>query len=141
KPLMRRMVVDTILSVILIAITAPFGLIWVAASRVVHGLLYIVIYAPLMRDILGMRWRDLASVTARSALATLAAVAPLLASYILWAPPAQTGFAQAFTMIGSGMALWLMTLQLTAHPLRDEILDLGTVALTRLRRPPVPAIR
>lgn len=141
KPLMRRMVVDTILSVILIAITAPFGLIWVAASRVVHGLLYIVIYAPLMRDMLGMRWRDLASVTARSALATLAAVAPLLASYILWAPPAQTGFAQAFTMIGSGMALWLMTLHLTAHPLRDEILDLGTVALTRLRRPPVPAIR
>lgn len=141
KPLMRRMVVDTVLSVILIAVTAPFGLIWVAASRVVHGLLYIAIYAPLMRDMLGMRWRDLASVTARSALATLAAVAPLLASYVLWAGPAQTGFVQASTMVAVGIMLWLATLHLTAHPLHDEIVDLGSSLLARMRRSPVPATR
>jgi len=138
KPLMRRMVIDTALSVVLIAITAPFGLVWVAISRVIHGLLYIAIYAPLMRDMLGMRWRDLASVTARSALATGAAVGPLLASYAFWAGPAETGFVQAAAMTISGIILWLATLHLTAHPLRDEIVDLASIVFSRFRRAPAP---
>lgn len=141
KPLMRRMVIDTVLSVILIAMTAPFGLVWVAASRVVHGLLYIIVYAPLMRDMLGLRWRDLASVSARSALATLAAVGPLLASYALWAGPADTGLVQALSMIACGIALWLATIFLTAHPLRAEIIDLAANMPGRLHRPPSTATR
>lgn len=139
KPLMRRMVADTVLSVLLIAITAPFGLVWVAASRVIHGVLWVIIYAPLMRDILGLRWAEMGSVAARSAIASLAAIAPLLVSYVMWDGPSNAGFVQAAAMVLAGGLLWLASLWLTAHPLRHEIHDLFTTLISRLR-PPAKAI-
>lgn len=136
KPLMRRMIADTILSVILIALTAPFGLVWVAISRVVHGVVWVAIYAPLMRTILGLRWREMGAVAARSAIASLAAVAPLLASYSLWDGPGSAGFGQIASMVAAGIALWFAALALTSHPLYSEIHDLGSAVVARLRRTP-----
>lgn len=141
RPLMRRMVSDTVLSVILIALTAPFGLEWVAISRVIHGVLWVIIYAPLMREMLDLRWRDLASVGARSALGSLAAVAPLLASYALWDGPGTLGFVQAASMVALGILLWLGALRALAHPLHDEIADLAGILLARLRSIRQPAMR
>ncbi len=141
KPLMRRMILDTILSVMLIALTAPFGLEWVAISRIIHGALWVVIYAPLMRAMLGLRWRDLGLVAGRSGLTTLAAVAPLLVSYVMWDGPAQIGFAQAGSMVGLGIVLWLATLRLVAHPLQDEIVDLARGLLGQIRNTRKPVLR
>ncbi len=141
KPLMRRMILDTVLSVILIALTAPFGLEWVAISRVIHGALWVIIYAPLLRGMLGLRWRDLGSVAGRSALATLAAVAPLLISYAVWNGPAQIGFTQAGSMAGLGVLLWLVTLRLVAHPLHDEIADIASGLVSHIRTARKPVLR
>lgn len=121
KGLIHRNIVETAASVLLIAASAPFGLRWVAISRFAHGLLWIAIYAPFMRRMLGFRWRDLALVYLRSSLATMAAVAPLLASYVLWHPPGETGIVQAASMIGAGILCWLITLRLTGHGLFAEI--------------------
>ncbi len=138
KGLIHRNILETVASVLLIALSAPFGLRWVAISRFAHGLLWIAIYAPFMRDMLGFRWRELALVYLRSALATLAAVGPLLASYALWHPASETGIVQALSMIAAGIACWLVTLRLTGHALFAEITGmLGEIlaALTYRRAP------
>lgn len=139
KPLMRRMVLETIVSVVLIGLTAPFGLKWVAISRVVHGVFWVIIYAPLLKQVLDLRWRELGLIALRSAIVTIAAVAPLLASYSLWNGPAQTGLLQASSMIGAGVALWFIALRLIGHPLFDEIAHLATGLVASLRRTPAPS--
>ena len=121
KGLIHRNIAETVASVLLIAVAAPFGLAWVAISRLVHGLIWIVIYAPFMRDMLDFRWRDLGAVYARSLLATLAAVGPLLASYALWHGPVECGIGQAAAMVLAGVICWLTSLRLTRHPLFAEM--------------------
>lgn len=125
KGLIHRNVAETVASLVLIAIAAPFGLLWVAISRFVHGLVWIAIYAPFLREMLALRWRDLGGVYWRSLLATMAAVAPLLGSYALWHGPEQTGIVQAGSMVLAGIALWLAALRLTGHALYAEILGLA----------------
>ena len=139
KGLIHRNVAETVASVLLIALAAPFGLVWVAVSRFVHGLLWMAIYAPFMRDMLGFRWRELAAVYARSLLATGAAVAPLLASYALWHGPADCGIGQAIAMVLIGISLWLLTLRLTGHPLFAEMAAMLREILAAMptRRTPV----
>ncbi|WP_333840225.1 oligosaccharide flippase family protein [Novosphingobium sp.] len=121
RALIRRNVIETMLSVALIIATAPFGLAWVAVSRLVHGLLAIVIYAPFMRRMLDFRWQALAAVYGQSLAVTVAAVAPLLASYALWAGPMQCGLAQAAGMVLAGIVCWLATMRLVRHPLLAEM--------------------
>jgi O-antigen/teichoic acid export membrane protein len=121
KGLIHRNIIETAASVLLIAVSAPFGLLWVAISRFAHGLLWVAIYAPFMRRMLGFGWRELLMVYLRSSAATLAAVTPLLVSYALWHGPARTGFVQAVTMVLAGMACWLVTLRIVRHPLYGEI--------------------
>ncbi|MDF8332735.1 oligosaccharide flippase family protein [Novosphingobium cyanobacteriorum] len=121
KGLLHRNLAETVASVVLLALAAPFGLAWVAASRLAHGVLWVVVYAPFMREMLGFSWRDLASVWLRSAAVTVAAVAPLLLSYALWAPAARSGLAQNALMVFAGVALWLAMLRIVRHPLFAEI--------------------
>lgn len=119
--LIRRMVFEMIVSVTLVALAAPFGIGWVAASRLAHGLIWIAIYAPFMRALLGFAWRDLLDIYARSMAAAAAAVAPLLASYALWRGPQDASIAQALGGAAAGVACWLVALSLLRHPLFAEI--------------------
>jgi len=121
RGLIHRYFAETALSVLLLAMAAPFGLRWVAISRFVHGLLWILLYAPFMLEMMGLRLRALLRVYMQSMVATLAAVAPLLASYILWHGPAETGFLQAASGTLAGIALWLAALWLMRHPLFYEM--------------------
>lgn len=121
RSLLRRTILDTVASVVLLAISAPFGLLWVAISRFAHGLLFIAIYAPMMRKVLDFRWRDLAVVYVRSLLATAAAVAPVLVSYKLWQPAAEAGFVQMLITTAIGGVCWLVTLRIVGHPLFGEL--------------------
>lgn len=120
--LVRRNVVDTAASLLLVLASAPFGLMWVAISRVVHGVLWVAIYAPFMRAMLGLSWRDLGAVYVRSLAATVAAVAPLLADYALCGGPGDTGIAQAGAMVLAGIACWFAVLRATRHPLHAELM-------------------
>lgn len=121
RELIHRNIVETVLSVGLIIVSAPFGLAWVAVSRFVHGLVWMVIYAPFMRTMLDFGWRDLARIYGQSLLATMAAVAPLLASYALWAGPDRCSLGQAALMVATGIGCWLLVLRLVRHPLLGEI--------------------
>jgi O-antigen/teichoic acid export membrane protein len=140
--LIRRNLIETAISVLLIAIAAPFGLGWVAISRFVHGLIWIAIYAPFMRAMLDFSWRDLMRVWAKSLAATLAAIAPLLASYVLVHPPAEAGLLQLGLATLAGVILWFAVLALTRHPLLAEITGmLRTLRSAAIRPRPVTASR
>jgi O-antigen/teichoic acid export membrane protein len=60
RELVRRSLLDAAVSIILLALAAPFGLAWIAVSRLAHGVATIAIYASMMRSMLGYSSRDLA---------------------------------------------------------------------------------
>lgn len=134
KSLIRRNIVETAASVLLLALSAPFGLLWVAISRFAHGLIFMIIYAPMMQEMLGFRWRDLALIYARSLLATGAAVAPVLISYLVWHPASEAGLVQMASMVTAGGVCWLMTLRLGGHPLYGEIAAMTEEIAASLRQ-------
>jgi O-antigen/teichoic acid export membrane protein len=115
---------EMVISVLLLAIAAPYGLAWVAISRIATGFAFVAIYAPLMRSMLSFAWRDLAVIYLRSAVATVAAIAPSIAFYRIWDAPGQTGFAQMLSAAGLGAIGWLAALWLLRHPLLQEIVAL-----------------
>ncbi len=133
RGLIRRNLADTAASVALIVVAAPFGLTWIALSRLAHGLIWIVLYAPFLREMIGFSWRDLAAVYARSALATVAAVLPLLAIYAFWQTPAELSFGALLGGTGLGVLCWLAALRLTGHSAFDEIVALAMPVMRRMR--------
>ncbi len=139
RGLIHRNIVETVLSVGLIIAAAPFGLVAVAISRFVHGLIWMVIYAPFMRAMLDFSWSSLARIYGQSLAVTAAAVAPLLASYALWAGPGACGLGQVFAMVAAGILCWLVVMRLTRHPLLGEVLGLlgEIVAALPWRKQPV----
>lgn len=142
KRLVRFNIYETIASVLLLALAAPFGLIWVAVSRLAHGLFWIATYAPFLREILEVRWPDLLRIWAKSLIGTVAAVAPVLAGYALWHGPAEAGLGQLALGVGGGVLAWLATLGLVRHPLFAEIAAIVTAARSAIApRPSVQSNR
>ena len=140
RQLIRRYIAESATSVLLLALTAPFGLLWVAISRMIHGLLFVAIYAGLMKDMLGFAWKGLAVIYLQSAGATLAALLPTAALYILWDGPAQAGFLQLALSALLGALCWLPALKLLRHPAYQEVVSLAGHLLHALtRRKPAPA--
>ena len=128
RQLVRYNIYETIASVLLLALAAPFGLVWVAASRVAHGLYWIAVYAPFLREITGLSWRELMKIWGKSLAGTLAAIAPVLASYCWWQGPAEAGLGQLGLAVASGVLAWIVTLALIRHPLFGEITALAADA-------------
>lgn len=122
--LIRRMVIETIASIALLAAAAPFGIEWVAASRLAHGLFWIALYAGFMRAMTAFAWGEMLRVYAKSGFATLAAVAPLLAGFAVWAGPAEAGIAQCLGGVVAGIACWALALFALRHPLFAELTGL-----------------
>ncbi len=135
RQLVRYNIYETIASVLLLALAAPFGLVWVAASRVAHGLYWVAVYAPFLREITQLSWPALLKVWGKSLAGTLAAIAPVLASYIWWNGPAEAGLGQLTLAVVAGVLAWLATLALIRHPLFGEI----TALLADVRA--IPAAR
>jgi O-antigen/teichoic acid export membrane protein len=112
---------ETVICVILVISAAHISLQAVAIAMFVHGIASVAIYAPMMRDMLGFRWRELFTVWAKSAAVTVAATLPVLASYALWQGPQQAGAVQVFGGALAGVAAWFVALRLVGHSLYDEI--------------------
>ncbi len=140
RQLIRRYVAESTTSVLLLAVAAPFGLVWVAISRLIHGLLFVVIYVGLMKDMLGFAWKGLAVIYLQSAGATLAALGPAVLFYAIWDGPAQAGLAQLALSGLLGAFCWLIALRLLRHPAYKEVVDLaGHLLHALIRRRPAPA--
>lgn len=134
--LVRLYIIDTIVSVAMLALAAPFGLGWVAISRLAHGLFWVVLFMPFMKGMLQFSWRELAVVWSKSAAVTLAAIAPVLLAYALWRSPQQLGVPAALSLPLLGIACWLIALRATRHPLLTELLGLmGDLRSALVRKP------
>lgn len=130
--LVRLTLVDTALSLALLASAAPFGLHWIAISRLAHGLIGIPLYWGLMCDMLGVRTRDILAIQLRSGFAAFSAVLPALAFYRWWDAPATAGAAQLAVSAVTGVLAWLIALRLLRHPAFAEIIGLANHVLAPL---------
>jgi O-antigen/teichoic acid export membrane protein len=123
RTLLKLNVLDTIASVGLLVLASMWSLEAAALSRVAYGIVWLAIYAALMRRLTGFRWRDMADIYARSAAATASTVAPLLLLYS-WVPPARVDFPTLAAAAALGGLSWLAALFLVRHPFRHELVGM-----------------
>lgn len=116
KELVFRLLLDLAAALTLLAAAIPFGLEAIVASRLVHGLIWIVMFASFVQRISGFSWRDWLLVQSRSLAVTGLAIAPALILYRIADGPHEAGFLQIMASAGSGVILWLVGLWLLRHP-------------------------
>lgn len=135
---MRRLIilnlVDTAISIGLLLVASYWGVEWAAISRLGYALVWFVLYAGLIRALIGFRWRDILPVYLQSLAATLSTVAPLLLVYWYQGAPAAVDFPTLAATALIGCLLWLATLFLVRHPVRHEVLGLLATARAGLAR-------
>ena len=124
---------DVAISIALLLVAAPYGLIAVAISRVVHGLVWWCINAIFVKRMIGFAWRDLLTIYFKTALAAGAAIIPLMLNYIFWLPPDRTPFLLLALLAIIGVILWFLTLRLSHHPSTNDLGDIITDQLAKLR--------
>jgi O-antigen/teichoic acid export membrane protein len=118
---------DTALSILLLAIGCLWGVEGAAASRLVYGALWLCLYARFMHGVVRFDARALLRIYAKSGLATIGALAPLALTYLLWAPPSQIGVGALFASVGAGGLAWLGALFLVRHPAAKEFIEIAAV--------------
>ena len=103
-------------------------------SRVIYSIAWFALYVPLLTALVGLDWRALGSAYLRSAIATVAAIAPMAAALWSW-PVGQDPGLFALAGLGlAGVACWLATLFLIRHPAAPDIREMVEAALDRPRR-------
>jgi O-antigen/teichoic acid export membrane protein len=133
KTLLALNIVETIVSVGLLVIAGLWSLEAAAASRIAYGMVWWLVYALLLRDVIGLRWRDLFELYARSLAVSLAAVAPLLLAYEFVAGPAEISLLWLGASAVAGALAWLAALFLVRHPARLEIAGFADILLKGLK--------
>lgn len=123
--LLARNLIDTAVSVLLLAIGTQWGVEGAAASRLVYAVFWYALYFRFMHRIVGFDRISLMLIYLRSGLASLAAVAPLALTYALWAPPATITLAQLGGASLAGGLCWLVALALLRHPVLGEIMGMA----------------
>lgn len=146
--LIAHNIVETLVSITLLAFGAHLaGAEGAAASRVVYALCFFLIYLRFMRGVVQFRLRDWCAVMGKSALVSLATVAPIIAAYAFWVSPAEMNFGQLLACTIAGAIMWCGALFAVRHPALDDIRAIGLPILSRALarisaapRPPQPAI-
>lgn len=134
-------IIETVASIILLVVAGLVSLEAAAASRIVYGIFWWIIYAWMLRGLVALRWRDLIQVYARSAAVSLATIAPLFLVYEFVAGPEHITFWWLAGAAILGCCGWLATLYLVRHPARHEVsgfleIILKGVPLRRFRMQP-----
>jgi len=132
--LVVRNVIDTLASIVLLMAGCRWGLNGAAASRLVYALVWVLLYARLMDEVVGFDRRALLRIYAKSAAATVAALMPLALVYALWLSPDAVGLPVLAGAAGLGGVGWLITLLVTRHPAFDDIQGLAQHILVLPRR-------
>jgi O-antigen/teichoic acid export membrane protein len=123
--LLARNLIDTAMSVLLLAIGCRWGVEGAAGSRLVYALFWFALYFRFMHRIVGFDLGGLMMIYLRSGLASLAALLPLALTYAFWAPPEAITFAQLALASAVGVVCWLISLVLLRHPALGEILGMA----------------
>ncbi|MDE2406038.1 MAG: oligosaccharide flippase family protein [Sphingomonadales bacterium] len=116
--------IDAMMSISLLAAGCHWGVEGAAASRLVYGVGSLVLYGRFMHGLIRFDAVALAGIYARSAAASLAAIAPLAAVYALWMSPATITLPVLVAAVAAGVACWFATLLLLRHPAVDDMLGL-----------------
>ncbi|WP_353230833.1 oligosaccharide flippase family protein [Novosphingobium sp.] len=116
-----RNILDTLSSVVLLLIGASLSVEAAAASRIAYGAMWFGIYISFVCELIGLPLARLFPVYAKSAGATLAAVAPLLLARMLLPGFAHCGLITLGLLSVAGIVCWLVALKVLGHPLQDEI--------------------
>lgn len=127
-------VVDTVMSVLLLAVCCRWGLGGAAASRLIYGVLWVMLYARFLHSVIGFDIRRLLLIYVKSGLATLAAIGPVAMAYLVWAGPSTITLPILIPAVGVGILLWLGTMTLIRHPAFDDLTGLASHLLAPLRR-------
>ncbi|MEW9855829.1 oligosaccharide flippase family protein [Novosphingobium sp. M1R2S20] len=125
---------DTFLAVGTLAVGAAIGLEAAAASRVVWGIGWFVIYAAWMQRIVGFRWPSMIRTYLRSAGLAGVTALPAVFAITIWKTPASLGFAGLVAAAGGSGAAWLIAIFLLRHPAREDLVSMANHALEPLRR-------
>ena len=112
---------DTAMSVSFLALGCHWGIAGAAASRVVYGAGWVLLYAGFLHRLIGFNGREMIAIYLRSAAVTLAALAPMALVYIFWAGPATIALPTLLAATGAGVGLWLAMLVLVRHPALDDL--------------------
>jgi O-antigen/teichoic acid export membrane protein len=123
--LLARNLIDTAMSVILLAIGTHWGVEGAAGSRLIYAVLWYALYFRFMHRIVGFDRISLMMIYLRSGLASLAAVAPLALIYVVWAPPETITLMQLGFATSAGGLCWLIALAVLRHPVLGEILGMA----------------
>jgi O-antigen/teichoic acid export membrane protein len=127
-------VVDMVMSVLLLAAFCRWGVQGAAASRLAYGVAWVALYARFLHGVVGFDIARLLLIYAKSAAATLAAVAPLGLVYLFWLPPSLITLPVLIPAVGLGVGLWLLALMLVRHPAFADLAGLVGHVLAPLRR-------
>lgn len=122
--LMLYSLIDTILSVSLLAAGAMWGLWGAAGSRIVYGIAWVALYARFLHGLVQYDVRGLLIIYAKSTVATIAALAPLALTYLFYAGPSVIGLGVVIPAVATGGALWLAALVLVRHPALEDLFGL-----------------
>ena len=117
--------VDTSLSVLFLAVGCLWGVEGAAASRLVYGAVWLCLYWRFMHGLVQFNTRALIAIYAKSAGATLAAVAPLAITYAFWISPAHISVLELFGVAVAGGAAWLTAMIVLGHPALAEFVALA----------------
>ena len=121
RPLVKYNIFDTLGSIVFLTIGTMWGIEEAAASRVAYGILWVALYARFIKQLVGFEWSALFWVYAKSMVATIAAIIPLLMGYWLWTTPLEMSFLMLLALSLTGVFCWLATLFAVKHPAADEI--------------------
>ena len=117
--------IDTIMSVALLAIGAKWGLWGAAGSRIIYGIAWVALYARFLHGLVKYDIRSLLVIYAKSAAVTLAALTPLALTYLFYAGPALITLPVMIPAVATGVALWLAALVLVRHPALEDLFGLA----------------
>jgi O-antigen/teichoic acid export membrane protein len=124
---------ETLVSIgLLVAGSLIAGAGGAAASRMGYAVLFVLIYLRFMHRLVGFDMRAFLLGHAKSALASLAAIAPLAAAYRWWAGPSEIGFVALMVSVAAGGLCWLVALTLVRHPVLADLRHLAAPPLRLL---------
>jgi len=142
KDIVVRHVLDLALAIAVLIAAIPYGVEAVAASRLVHSLMYVANFGQILRRIVGFTWVAWLTIHLRSAFVTALAVAPTLIFYRIWDKPHEAGLLQILASAACGAALWIVGLWVVRHPFVEEVKPqladlIQRVRPTDIRRDPI----
>ncbi|MFC3101908.1 oligosaccharide flippase family protein [Altererythrobacter lauratis] len=114
--------VETALSIALLVAGSLWAGAWgAAASRLVYAVCFMAIYLAFMRALVGFSYAQWLAILGKSLIATLAALAPLGATYLFWLGPEAITLPVLLLASCAGGLCWLAALVATRHPALDDM--------------------